>query len=417
MILSAKRDYYEVLGVGRNADEAAIKKAYRKLAKKYHPDTNSNNAGAEEKFKEITEAYSVLSDKEKRKLYDQFGHAAFEGGAADAGASGGFWSGASGGPGGGFWSGTSGGPGGGFWSGTSGGADGFWSGASGGPGGTYHRTYTGPDGRTYHETYSGPGGNTGSFHFGGSGDMGGIFDDLFGSGFAKGAQRFTGANGFDGARGFAGANGFDGAQRFTGAGGFDGAQRFAGANGIDGARSSADLQAEVELTFEEAAFGGKKVIRLRDSASGKVQSYEVSIPAGIDSGKTIRLRGKGAGTGGKAGDLLLRVKVKEKPGFRREGQDVYTTVQIPMSTAVCGGEAVIPTIHGNVVCRIKEGTQSGTKIRLRGKGIAIMNNPSVCGDQYTIVEIQVPQHVSAAAKQKLREFEKLCADGAGGHAA
>lgn len=381
MILSAKRDYYEVLGVGRNADEAAIKKAYRKLAKKYHPDTNSSNAGAEEKFKEITEAYSVLSDKEKRKLYDQFGHAAFEGGAADAGASGGFWSGASGGPGGGFWSGAPGGPGGGFWSGAPGGSDGFRSGTAGSSGGTYYRTYTGSDGRTYHETYSGPGGNAGGFHFDGSGDMGGIFDDLFGNGFANGARDFTGANGFD------------------------------------GVRASSDLQAEVELTFEEAAFGGKKVIRLRDGASGKVQSYEVRIPAGIDSGKTIRLRGKGAGTGGRAGDLLLKVKVKEKPGFRREGQDVYTTVQIPLSTAVCGGEAVIPTIHGNVVCRIKEGTQSGTKIRLRGKGIAIMNNPSVCGDQYTTVEIQVPQHVSAAAKQKLREFEKLCADGAGGHAA
>lgn len=381
MILSAKRDYYEVLGVGRNADEAAIKKAYRKLAKKYHPDTNSSNAGAEEKFKEITEAYSVLSDKEKRKLYDQFGHAAFEGGAADAGASGGFWSGASGGPGGGFWSGAPGGPGGGFWSGAPGGSDGFRSGTAGSSGGTYYRTYTGSDGRTYHETYSGPGGNAGGFHFDGSGDMGGIFDDLFGNGFANGARDFTGANGFD------------------------------------GVRASSDLQAEVELTFEEAAFGGKKVIRLRDDASGKVQSYEVRIPAGIDSGKTIRLRGKGAGTGGRAGDLLLKVKVKEKPGFRREGQDVYTTVQIPLSTAVCGGEAVIPTIHGNVVCRIKEGTQSGTKIRLRGKGIAIMNNPSACGDQYTTVEIQVPQHVSAAAKQKLREFEKLCADGAGGHAA
>lgn len=199
--------------------------------------------------------------------------------------------------------------------------------------------------------------------------------------------------------------------------GFGGAQGFTGTNRYDGARTSSDLQVEVELTFEEAAFGGKKVIRLRDGASGKVQSYEVRIPAGIDSGKTIRLRGKGAGTGGRAGDLLLKVKVKEKPGFRREGQDVYTTVQIPLSTAVCGGEAVIPTIHGNVVCRIKEGTQSGTKIRLRGKGIAIMNNPSACGDQYTTVEIQVPQHVSAAAKQKLREFEKLCADGAGGHAA
>ncbi len=376
--MSTKRDYYEVLGVGRNADEAAIKKAYRKLAKKYHPDTNSSNAGAEEKFKEVTEAYSVLSDKEKRKLYDQFGHAAFEGGTADAGA-----------PGDSFWSGASGGPG------------GFWSGASGGPGGKYYRSYTDSDGRTWHTTYSGQDGSTGSFRFDGSDDMGGIFDGLFRDAFGSGT-------GNSGTRGFTGSGG---------PGGYGSRQGFSGAGRYGGARRGADLEAELELTFDEAALGGKKTICLRDSASGKLQSYEVNIPAGIDSGKTIRLRGKGAGAGGAAGDLLLKVKVKEKPGFRREGQDVYTTVQVPLSTAVCGGEVMIPTLYGNVVCKIREGTQSGTKIRLRGKGIAGMNTPSVRGDQYTTLEILVPQYVSAAAKQKLHEFEELCRRGAGGHAA
>lgn len=165
--------------------------------------------------------------------------------------------------------------------------------------------------------------------------------------------------------------------------------------------------------FDEAAFGCDKVIRLQDPSNpnGGVQSLQVHIPAGIDTGKSIRLKGKGMPgvNGGEAGDLLLKVTVAGKPGYERKGMDVYTTVRVPFTTAVLGGEAVVQTLYGNVICKIREGTQSGSKIRLRGKGIVSMKDPSVHGDQYVTVEVDVPQHLSPAAKQKLREFEAVYA--------
>ena len=321
MTVSEKRDYYEILGVRKDADAAAIKKAYRKLAKKYHPDTNAGNAHAEEEFKKVTEAYDVLSDEKKRKLYDTYGHAAFDGSAA--------------------------------------GADPFGQNAGGR--GAYSRSYDGSGG-SYRE-----------YHFeGGDVDMDDIFGDMFGSGFHR-----------------------------SGFGGF---------GGRSFRRKGSDLNAEVEVSFDEAAFGGKKLIHLQDSTSGEVRSYEVNIPAGIEDGKTIRLRGKGmpGSGGGEDGDLMLTVRVKEKPGFRREGLDVYTTVKVPFTTAVFGGEVPIDTLYGRVMCRIREGTQSGTKIRLAGKGIVSMKNASVHGDQYASVEIDVPRRLNPEAKQKLREYERAC---------
>lgn len=315
--LRKKRDYYEILGVGKNADGAAIKKAYRKMVKQYHPDSNRGNPQAEEKFKEITEAYDILSDEKKRKLYDRFGHAAFEDGGTGAEAYGQS-------------------------------ADPFGS-----MGGGAYREY----------------------HFEGGQDVDDLLKDLFGGAFGGG--NFHG----------------DPFRR-------DGFQDF-GMNGED-------LHAQVELTFEEVAFGGTKTIRLKDER-GSVQSLEVKIPAGIESGKTIRLSGRGmpGAGGGKPGDLLLKVTVQEKPGFRREGMDVYTTARIPFTTAVFGGEVRIQTIYGEVLCKIKEGTQPGTKIRLKGKGIAAMKNPSQKGDQYTTIEIRLPDSLSPEAAQKLREFEQL----------
>ena len=275
-----KRDYYELLGLAKGADPSAIKKAYRKLAKKYHPDTNPGDKEAEKKFKEITEAYNILSDPEKKKLYDQFGHAAFD-----------------------------------------------QSGAADGAGGY----------------------GTGGFH----------------GGFQSGGFQSKGS----------------------------------------------DLNAEVTVGFDEAAFGCDKVITLQDpNAPGNPsQSLKVHIPAGIDTGKTIRLRGKGMpGTnGGDAGDLMLKVKVADKPGYERKGTDVYTTITVPFTTAVFGGEALVQTLYGNVLCKIREGTQSGSKIRLKGKGIVSMKNPSVHGDQYVTVQIEVPRHLTPQAKEKLREYETL----------
>ena len=355
--MAAKRDYYEVLGVKKDADENTIKKAYRKLAKQYHPDSNAGDAGAEQKFKEVTEAYNVLSDKEKRKLYDRFGHAAFDGSAPEGG-----YAGAGSGAGAGF---------GGF------GGSGFHGFGGGNPGG-------------YQE-----------YHFEG-GDMDDILKQMFGGsggfGSRKGSQR--GFRGFDGGNG-----GFYQYGNGAGNGGFHG---FGG----DYDENGEDLHADVSISFDEAAFGCEKRIMLSDSRGGAGKTLQVHIPAGIDTGKSIRLRGKGMpGIGkGAPGDLLLRVTVGEKPGFERKGSDVYTTVQIPFTTAVFGGEAVVPTLYGNVVCKIREGTQSGTKIRLRGKGIVSMKDASVHGDQYAVVQIAVPTRLSEEAKRKLKEYEAAAKD-------
>lgn len=178
-------------------------------------------------------------------------------------------------------------------------------------------------------------------------------------------------------------------------------------------QKGSDVRAEVTVGFDEAAFGCDKVIRLQDPSglSGSIQSLQVHIPAGIDTGKSIRLKGKGmpGANGGAAGDLLLKVTVAGKPGYERKGMDVYTAVRIPFATAALGGEAVVQTLYGNVLCKIREGTQSGSKIRLRGKGIVSMSDPSVHGDQYVTVEVDVPQRLSPEARQKLREFEAVCA--------
>ena len=349
-----KRDYYEVLGVNKNADAATIKKAYRKLAKKYHPDSNEGNASAAEHFKEVNEAYDVLSDEKKRKLYDQFGHAAFEEGAGNYGN-------AQGSP---------------FGSG--------FGGAQGNPfGGGFHGSYS--DGNGYHEYH---------FENGNMGDMGDIFGDIFGNMFhGQNSGAGSQSSGFGG-RGFHSQSGFGG--------GFGG--RSAQAKG-------SDLHSEVSISFEDAAFGCDKMLRLSDaSGNGAVQTLKVHIPAGIEDGKSIRLKGKGnpGFNGGPAGDLFLKVSVTPKAGFERKGMDVYTTTEIPFTTAVFGGEAKVSTLYGDVICKIPEGAQTGRKIRLRGKGIVSMKDPAVHGDQYVTIRIQVPQDLSLQAKEKLREFQQIC---------
>ena len=354
--MSAKRDYYDVLGIDRTADKDTIKKAYRKLAKKYHPDTNKDNPQAAEKFKEATEAYNVLSDPEKKKMYDQFGHAAFDG---TAGAGG--------------------------------------SGAYG---------YGGPGGGTY--TYSDPNGTFHEYHFEGGdmGDMDDILKNIFGGGFGSGAGRSSHSSYSDFGNGFHNG-GFHSGGFHSGdfGGGFQGG--FRGQYRENGS----DTRAEIDVTFDEAAFGADKIIHLTDpNNGGRETSLKVHIPAGIDNGKSIRLKGKGMPgiNGGKSGDLLLKVKVGEKPGFERKGMDVYTTVRVPFTTAVLGGEAIVPTLTGKVMCKINPGTQSGTKIRLKGKGIVAMKDSGRKGDQYVTIQIDVPKNLTEEAKRKLREFETAC---------
>ena len=342
----AKRDYYEVLGIGKNADAKEIKKAYRKLAKKYHPDMNPGDKNAEQKFKEITEAYNILSDDEKKKLYDQYGFAAFEEGAGAGGAYGG---------GQGFHG--------------QGGFDG-----SGFGGFNFHQ-----DGNGGYREY----------HFE-NGNMDDIFGDIFGNMFhGKGSSQSSGFGG----------------QSFHSQSGFGG-----GFGGRSTQAKGSDLQSEVSVSFEEAAFGCDRMLRLSDpSGNGAVQTLKVHVPAGIEDGKSIRLKGKGnpGFNGGPAGDLLLKVHVSAKPGFERKGMDIYTTANIPFTTAVFGGEAKVSTLYGDVICKIPEGTQSGRKIRLRGKGIVSMKDSAVHGDQYVTIQIQVPQNLSPEAKEKLREFQQV----------
>ena len=348
----AKRDYYDVLGVSRSASASEIKKAYRKLAKKYHPDTNAGNKEAEQKFKEVTEAYNVLSDEEKKKMYDQFGHAAFDGSAPN-----GAYQGNAGNYGSGF-------------------------------GGSYSGAYQDANG-AYHE-----------YHFNSS-DMGDIFDDMFGNIF----------HGDESSKDFGSfRSGSTGGFKGFGSGGSKG---FGGQYYQNAPQKGSDIHADVTVGFDEAAFGCDKIITLQNPSNGSSQSLKVHIPAGIDTGKSVRLRGKGQPgfQGGEAGDLFLKVTVANKPGYERKGLDVYTTIQIPYTTAVFGGEARVHTLYGDVMCKIKEGTQSGSRIRLRGKGIVSMKDANVHGDQYVTVQIQVPRHLNAEARQKLMEYKKAAAGG------
>lgn len=351
--MDTKRDYYEVLGVARSADAAAIKKAYRKLAKKYHPDTNHGDPQAEQKFKEVTEAYSVLSDPEKKKMYDQFGHAAFD-----------------------------------------------QSGAAGGQG--YQNTYYSQD----------PNGGFHEFHFEGNmDDMGDIFGDAF-----KDIFRGGGFSGRTGGRG-GGGSASDSSYRshfgsgFGSGGGhshFGGQSGFGGFGGGSYATKGEDLHAEVTVSFDDAAYGCDKMISLQN-ADGRSQSLQVRIPAGIDEGQSIRLRGKGMpGHGGGDGDLLIKVHISDKAGYERKGQDVYAAIQIPYTTAVLGGEARVHTLQGDVICKIRPGTQSGSKIRIRGKGIVSMKDARNFGDFYAVVQIAVPRQLSREAREKLMEYKKAC---------
>ena len=376
MIMASKRDYYEVLGIKKGASQSEIKKAYRKMAKKYHPDTNAGDEAAAEKFKEVSEAYSILNDPEKKKLYDQFGHAAFDG---------------TGQPGGGY------------------GAGGSGFGGFGGAGGSGFSGFSqGPDG-SYQE-----------YHF--DGNMDDILKDIFGHGFSGGA---SGSSGFGGFSGSSGASGFSGSSGkgfsgFGGGSGFGGASGFGGGAGYGSFPQDGDnVNADINVSFDEAAFGSDRYFDLKDP-SGKKQSIKVHIPAGIDDGQSIRLRGKGmpGANGGKTGDLMLKVHVASRPGFERKGMDVYAPVRIPFSTAVLGGKVEVQTLRGRVKCTIKPGTQSGTKLRLRDKGIVSMKDPSKFGCHYAVVEIDVPRNLSDEAKQKLVEFDRAAqACGASGGAA
>lgn len=359
----SKRDYYEVLGVSRDADEATLKKAYRKVAKKYHPDVNPGDKEAEKKFKEASEAYAVLSDPEKRRQYDQFGHAAFEGGA--------------------------------------GGAGGF-----------------------------------GGFDFSGA-DFSDIFGDIFGDLFGGGRRGGRGSQG-----------------------------PMKGMNIRKGVRITFEeavfgCEKQIEVVLKDPCpkcngtgakpgtspqtcpkCGGKgQVVYTQQSFFGTVQNVQtcpdchgsgqiikdkcpdcggtgyisskkkiaVSIPAGIDNGQSVRIREKGEPgvNGGPRGDLLVEVAVSRHPIFMRQDMNIFSTVPISFAQAALGGDIRIKTVDGDVMYNVKPGTKTDTKVRLRGKGVPSVRNSQVRGDHYVTLVIQTPEHLSAEAKEALRQFDAL----------
>lgn len=360
----SKRDYYEVLGVSKDADDAAIKKAYRALAKKYHPDMNPGDAEAEKKFKEASEAYAVLSDAEKRRQYDQFGHAAFEGGA--------------------------------------GGAGGF-----------------------------------GGFDFNGA-DFGDIFGDIFGDLFGGGGRRGGRANNGP----MKGAN-IRKSIRITFEEAVFGCKKElevilkdpcttcggTGAKPGTSPETCPKCGGKGQVVYTSQSFfgtvqnvqtcpncgGSGKVIKEKcTSCSGtgytsSKKKIEVTIPAGIDNGQSVRIREKGEpGTnGGPRGDLLVEVNVSRHPIFQRQDMHIFSTVPISFAQAALGGDVKIQTVDGAVIYNVKPGTKTDTKVRLKGKGVPSLINSAVRGDHYVTLVIQTPEKLSAEAKEALRRFDEL----------
>lgn len=360
--MAEKRDFYEVLGVDKNADDATIKKAYRQQAKKYHPDLNPDNKEAEQKFKEVNEAYEVLSDPEKKSRYDQFGHAGVD--------------------------------------------PNFGAGAGGGS----------PFG-------------------GGFGDFGDIFSDIFGGGF----------------------------------GGFGGSRR----SNPNAPKRGADTAARITISFEEAAKGctktikvnrvetcskcggsgaksgtspktcpvcngsGQQVVQQRSpfgivqtqrpcskcGGSGKIiespcekcsgkgrvritRDQTVNIPAGIDDMQMLNVRGQGdAGVnGGPNGDLRIEVSVRPHPIFDRNGFDIHVDIPVTFTQAALGAEITVPTLDGKVKFKIHEGTQPGDEFKLTGKGIKRINS-SGRGNQYVKIVVEIPKNLSKEQKEILQKFD------------
>lgn len=373
--MAEKRDYYEVLGIGKNATDAEIKSAYRKLAKKYHPDLNPGNKEAEEKFKEVNEANDVLSDPQKRQRYDQFGFAGVDPNyaAANGGGAGGF--------GGGF-----------------GGVDlgdifgdifggGFGGGFSGFGGGSSTRTANAP--RKGHDIQASV---ILTFEEAAHGCSKKITinrqdtcPDCGGTGAAKGTSPETCPD--------CGGRGYVVTQQRTPFGVMQSQQPCSHCGG----RGTI-----IRNPCKTCRGTGKTAAR---------KSLEINIPAGIDDDQNIALRGQGdAGSnGGPAGDVIVHVTVKADPMFERDGYDVTIHVPITFSQAVLGDDVEVPTVDGRIVQHIPEGTQSGTKFRLRGQGIQYLNGRGR-GDQYVIVDVEIPKKLNRTQREALKAFEDSLKD-------
>ena len=360
-----KRDYYEVLGVEKNADDSAIKKAYRVLAKKYHPDANPGDAEAEKKFKEASEAYAILSDPQKRAQYDQYGHAAFEQGGAG------------------------------------------WDG--------------------------------GGFDFN-SADFSDIFGDIFGDLFGGGSRSRSRNNGP-----MKGAN-IRAAVHVTFEEAVFGCEKELEITLKDECNTCKGSGAKPGTSKETCPkCGGKgQVVFTQQSLFGMVRNVQtcpdcqgsgqiikekcpdcrgtgyianrkkisVTVPAGIDNGQSVRIREKGEPgvNGGPRGDLLVQVIVKDHEIFQRQDMHIFSTAPISFATAALGGDILIDTVDGKVIYEVKAGTQTDTRIRLKGKGVPSLRNKDVRGDHYVTLIVQTPDKLSSEAKDLIRKFDEATGD-------
>ena len=331
------KDYYATLGVSKTASEKEIKQAFRKLARKFHPDVNPGDKSSEGKFKEINEAYEVLGDPGKRRKYDELGAnwRLYE----QAQQQGQPWPGAA--YGGGFdQSGGFGGEDGGTWTINMG----------GGPGG--YRTMSEEEMREMFGTAD-------------------PFSDFFRTFFGGGEPR---------------------AGRQTRA---------------PRSQKGRDIEHEVELTLEEAYHGATRRISINEG--GHARSVDVRIPPGVKEGSRVRAAGEGGSgsDGGSSGDLYLRVRIKPHPVFERRGNDLHAKVSVPVTTAVLGGEAQVPTITGSVRLKIPETTQPGQVFRLKGHGMPNVGKPDERGDLYATIDVSLPRALTKDQRQHWEALKKL----------
>lgn len=357
VITVAKRDYYEVLGVQKGATDAEIKKAYRKLAKQYHPDTNQGDEEAEAKFKEASEAYEVLSDQDKRAAYDRYGHSAFEQG---------------GGPG------------------------------AGGFGGGFDFDMEDLFGGVFGDMFGGGGRRRPRGPRPGN-DIKQTIQVEFAEA-AFGVEKEIKVHTSETCSTCNGTKAKPGTSATT--------CSKCGGSGQVRVTQRTILGAMQTVQTCDTCHGEGKVVSDPCTAchgQGKVRvnkNITVSIPAGIDHGQTLRIQGKGeAGdVGAPNGDLLLTIYIKPHEIFERRGMDVYMRMPIGFAQAALGAELSIPTLDGNVKFNIHEGTQTGTTFRLQGKGIPSLRNKKQRGDQYVEVYVEVPKNLTAKQKELLKEF-------------
>lgn len=296
-------DYYKILGIDKSASQEDVKKAYKKLARKYHPDLNPNDPDAQHKFQEINEANEVLSDPEKRKKYDQYGE--------------------------------------------------NWK----------HADEYEAQQQQYRQYQNGQGGGT---YWSSSGD-GSEFSDFF--------EQMFGGMGGRGGRSSKGSYGFRGQ----------------------------DYTTELQVSLADAAKTHKQII----TVNGK--NLRITIPAGIENGQTIKLKGQGGPgvNGGPEGDLYITFQIPEDSRFKRVGSDLYVTAPLNLYTAILGGEQIVETMDGKVKLKVNPGTQNGSKVRLKGKGFPVYKQEGAFGDLIVTYSIDIPTNLTDKQKELFREIQSL----------